>query len=316
GRWWERAPPREGALRASSELDPCWSDAGDGGVEAQQVAGGRELLERRLVHVLGGGGDVGGLQVLAAERHLGDVAGGHGDRGDELAVGREPRDLGTEVEAGPDVVFGIDDRAVRVGIGEQGLGVDERARLADAGRREVGDHDLLTAGVGKVDPVTRAADGGAVGNGDARGAGWADLAAVEEVEAAAGGGFGVVHRAEPDAAPGVGAGVVEAVAGGFAGDGRQLRELLVGGIERVEPVLEAAEQEVVFGRKRPADLLGRFGDGIAAGRRIVVPEAVSLDVDEPDHGALRVPQDAFAELAFGFENAVNVRLYLHPASTQ
>src|SRR5690606_26848750 len=45
---------------ASSELGPCRCDAGDGGVEAQQVAGGGELLERRLVHVLGGGGDVGG----------------------------------------------------------------------------------------------------------------------------------------------------------------------------------------------------------------------------------------------------------------
>src|SRR5690606_5190551 len=153
-------------------------------------------------------GDVGGSQVLAAERHLGDVAGGHGDGGDELPVGREARDPGAEVEAGPDVVFGIDDRAVRVGIGEQGLGVDERACFADAGRREVGDRDCLTAGVGNVGPVTRGADGGAGGSGDARGAGWADLAAVEDVEAAAGGGFGVVHRAEPDAAPGIGAGVV------------------------------------------------------------------------------------------------------------
>src|SRR5690606_15337040 len=269
-----------------------------------------------LVHVLGGGGDVGGLQVVAAERHLGDVAGGHGDRGDELPVGREARDPGAEVEAGPDVVLGIHYGPVGVGVGEQGLGVDERARLADAVGREVGDHDCLAAGVGEVDPVARAADRGAVGDGDARGAGGTNLAAVEDVEAAAGGPFGVVHRAEPDAAPGVGAGVVEAVAGGFAGDGRQLREGLVGGIERVEPVLEAAEQEVVFGGKRPADLLGRFGDGIAAGRRVVVPEAVSLDVDEPDHGALRVPQDAFAELAFGFENAANVRPYLHPASTQ
>src|SRR5690606_23047914 len=193
---------------------------------------------------------------------------------------------------------------------------DERARLADAARREVGDHDLLAAGVGEVDPVTRAADRGAVGDGDARGAGGADLAAVEQVEAAAGGGFGVVHRAEPDAAPRIGAGVVEAVAGGLAGDGRQLREGLRGGIEGVEPVLEAAEQEVAFGGERPTDLLGRFGDGIAAGRRVVVPEAVLLDVDEPDHGALRVPQDALAELAFGFENAANVGSYLHPASTQ
>src|SRR5690606_35942340 len=98
---------------------------------------------------------------------------------------------------------------------------------------------------------------------------------------------------EPDATPRVGAGVVEAVASGFAGDRRQLRELLRGRIERVETVLEAAEQEVAFGGERPTDLLGRFGDGIAAGRRVVVPEAVLLDVDEPDHGALRVPQDAF-----------------------
>src|SRR5690606_32044574 len=100
------------------------------------------------------------------------------------------------------------------------------------------------------------------------------------------------------------------------GDRRQLREGLAGGIAGVEPVLEAAEQQGVFGRERPADLIGRFGDGVATGRRIGVPEAVPLDGDEPEYGALRIPQDAFAELAFGFENAANVGLYLHPASTQ
>src|SRR5690606_32806825 len=185
-----------------------------------------------------------------------------------------------------------------------------------AAGREVRDHDLLAAGVGEVDPVTRAADRGAVGDGDARGAGGADLAAVEDIEAAAGGAFGVVHRAEPDPAPGIGAGVVEAVAGRLAGYRRQLGKGLGGGIESVEPVLEAAEQQVVLGGKRPSDLLRGFGDRVAAGRGVVVPEAVLLDVDEPDHGALRVPQDAFAELAFGFENAANLGLYLHPASTQ
>src|SRR5690606_16945267 len=123
-------------------------------------------------------------------------------------------------------------------------------------------------------------------------------AAVEDVEAAAGGPFGIVHRAEPDAAPRIGAGVVEAVAGGLAGDGGQPGESLCGGVERVEPVLEAAEEEAALGRERPADLLGRLGDGVAAGRRVVVPEAVALDIDEPDHGALCVPQDAFSELAF------------------
>src|SRR5690606_17120411 len=116
-------------------------------------------------------------------------------------------DFRPHVEPGPDVVFGIDDRAIGIGIGEQRLGVDERAGLANAAGREVRDHDLLAAGVGEVDPVTRAADRGAVGDGDARGAGGADLAAVEDIEAAAGGAFGVVHRAEPDPAPGIGAGV-------------------------------------------------------------------------------------------------------------
>ncbi len=60
----------------------------------------------------------------------------------------------------------------------------------------------------------------------------------------------------------------------------------------------------------------RLGEGIAAGRRIEVPQPVALDVDEPDHAAFGVPQCPFAELAVGIEHYPNVSGYLHPASTQ
>src|SRR5690606_22842581 len=120
-------------------------------------------------------------------------------------------------------------------------------------------------------------------------------------------------RPEPHATPRVGAGVVETVSGGLAGDVGELLEGLRLRGEGVETVLEAAQEEPSFGRQAPANLLGRLGPGVASGRGVEMPQAMALDVDEPHHAAIGVPQHAFAELALGAEDFPNVGGYLHPA---
>ena len=86
--------------------------------------------------------------------------------------------------------------------------------------------------------------------------------------------------------------------------------------QRARSQTGAAQQQAALGGQAPADLLGRFGKGVAAVRGIEVPQPMLLDIDEPDDRPLGIPQHAFAQLARRLEDFAYVGCYLHPASTQ
>ncbi|HJT97842.1 MAG TPA: hypothetical protein VJ696_05960, partial [Rhodanobacteraceae bacterium] len=171
-------------------------------LDLEEAARLRLPRERRVVEPFARARDEEAIELLAAERALGDVRDGHVKHGGDAAFGIEARDARAAPMAAPDAALGVDREPVGVALVRR----DAREHARTAGDAPAAQADAQDAPADRIDEIAERAvrvECGPVRDHERGLDVLAGAAAGEAEEVAGRRALGEIHRAEPERAVGM-----------------------------------------------------------------------------------------------------------------